>query len=346
MSIDGGSAIAPKCFATLIFQDANLTWMRRAWEEDEEMVQLWASRMLKLTEIPIFVMHAYVDAPALLANVDPARRLKYWPVSLVHGAYWGKNPHYRFMHTKFQAWNLPCREVAFADYDSIPLRPMDSVFDFCDAGAALCAVRDQVTPKKKTLHLPNAGMMVIRTNTTTYRRLIDIAEEEAKASKKRVLAEQGFLLEYFPHWVELPRGFNLPEWSEVHKGFKELIASNESYLYHRKIAMMSKDVAKVVGVVAEWAAIRRRKLSCRSYNVSGLLYRLCGQVNSSWAAELTHLGERKLKHDQRVAATSMPNVSKKTIQWITLSRCRLCPEPGVFDHAVHMAEPEMSEVDG
>ena len=255
----GSTAHVAACFATLVFQDVNLTFMNRAWEADEAYVRLWASRMLKVTSLPIYVMHSQVNATAILQPVDPTNRLRYWRVDLIPGGYWARWPHYRYMHTKLEAWRLPCRQVGFLDYDTIPLRNFDNVFDKCGANEPLCATMDIVTPKKHGLKCPNAGMLVILTNLTTNRRLVNEAEREGHEGSKRMLAEQGFLNTHFPNWKELPIGYNLPfyadAWQRLHH--------NSSYLYHRKIDEISMHAALVAGVARERDAIHKKDLRCK-----------------------------------------------------------------------------------
>ena len=294
------------CFATLLFKDSNLTHMRRAWEEDIAMVrraalpcdadtrsadrtffvaacavaqiQLWATKMLNLTRLPILIMHANVDARALLQPVDPGSRLQYWPVHLLRGGYWKKWPHYRYMHTKLQAWTLPCTQAAFVDYDMIPLRNLDNVFEKCGPQASLCAVRDTVTPKRPGLRCLNAGLMVVRTNVTTFRMLADQAEVEAQQGRKRMLAEQGFLSDHFPDWKELPVGYNLPEWIALRRNTTAWLKRNDSYLFHRKLVDVKWRFADVLGVKNEMAALLKQPRECRAVNLSGSLLpgRQCG----------------------------------------------------------------------
>ena len=74
----------PRCYATMLFNGTdrnhanNESRMRRPFREDEQMVQLWARRMLGLTRLPIFIMHTgNVDVDAILGTVDDgARRLR------------------------------------------------------------------------------------------------------------------------------------------------------------------------------------------------------------------------------------------------------------------------------
>ena len=198
----------PRCFATLLYKDSNVTWQRRAFEEDEAMIRLWAQRLLNVTALPVFVMHYGVNASAILDSVDVNRRLHYVSVSAVLGAYWSQQPWYRHVHTKLHAWNLPCETVAFMDYDGVILRNLDSVFDTCGV-SALCAVQDVVTPKKKGQRLPNAGLLVLRPDRTTHSCLVDAATRDGRCGLQRVLAEQGFLNYHFQRWKGLPEAYNV-----------------------------------------------------------------------------------------------------------------------------------------
>jgi hypothetical protein len=53
---------AGRCFATLLFRD-NSTWQRRAFEEDEHMLRLWAKRLLNVTALPVMCVPAPYPAP-------------------------------------------------------------------------------------------------------------------------------------------------------------------------------------------------------------------------------------------------------------------------------------------
>ena len=163
------------------------------------MIRLWASRLLTLTTLPIFIMHVGLDARNLFAGIDVRCQLRYRQVDWVRGGYWKKWAHYRYMHTKLQAWGLPCDRVAFMDYDSVPLRSLDGVFDACKEHE-LCGVADSVTPMRPGLRVINAGMMVLRPNVSTLRRLVLAAEKEAEDGVTRMLTEQGFLNSHFPQW--------------------------------------------------------------------------------------------------------------------------------------------------
>ena len=185
-----------RCYATLLFRDSGLLWMRRAWEDDEIMVRLWARLLLNRTALPVFVMHAGLGEIdfARLFDASTASRLSFRRVSLVHGGYWGAYQHYRLMHTKLHAWDLPCAQAAFLDYDTIPLRNMDAVFDACGS-AELCGTVDRVYPgwTRRAARVINAGMMVLRPNRTTHRWLLEAAEADGRQHTRRMLAEQGFL---------------------------------------------------------------------------------------------------------------------------------------------------------
>lgn len=263
--------IHSRCFATLLFKDTNLTTMRRAFEADEAMVKLWASRLLNVTWLPIFVMHAHVDASALLKPIDPQQRLHYFPVNIVNGGYWGGWPWYRNMHTKLHTWALPCKRAAFLDYDGLPLRNLDSVFDECPHTADLCATQDHVTPKKKGLRVPNAGMLVVKPRAATHSAIIASAEKEAVSHTRRMLAEQGFLNSYFPQWFKLPDGYNIPHHisrsahnpqSAKFKEFRAYISKNTSYFLHEKLDLMPRAVAIALGALQEYEALGRLRLTC------------------------------------------------------------------------------------
>ena len=215
------------------------------------MVALWAKRMLTVTKLPIEVMYTGVDATALLRRLDPSdKQLHLRRVRIVNGGHRQDQPWYRYVHTKLQAWSLPCEQVAFIDYDTVPLRPFDQVFSLCGA-APLCGTLDQVTPKQKGLRLINAGLMVVRTNATLHRELVGQAEDEKRAGTKRLYAEQEFLIQNFPDWKELPQEYNIPQ--HVSRQYKPPKGSrpsdgeamlNRGYLLHDKLALMPVSLAR------------------------------------------------------------------------------------------------------
>ena len=281
MQPDAASPLHAQCYSTLLFKDSDMMWMRRAWEEDEVMVQLWARLMLKYTELPVYVMHTGVDAieelfAGVTAGAPANRRLTFRPVNFVRGGYWGKWQHYRYMHTKLQAWNLPCKQAVFMDYDSIPLRNMDVVFDAC-GDAPLCGTTDVVTPKgRNTPPIINAGMMVMRPNGETFQKLVTAAEKEAAEKKKRMLAEQGFLTSYFPDWKHLKYGFHLPQWEGYRPSSVHLQGENasRSYFLHVKLSEINLGLAETLGVSSDVKAVRRR-FGCRVIR-KGIL-QVCGE---------------------------------------------------------------------
>lgn len=281
MQPDASSPVHARCYSTLLFKDSDMMWMRRAWEEDEVMVQLWARLMLKYTELPVYVMHIGVDAiDELFANVTAGasenRRLTFRPVHFVRGGYWGKWQHYRYMHTKLQAWNLPCKQAVFMDYDSIPLRNMDAVFDAC-GDAPLCGTTDVVYPKARgTAPVINAGMMVVRPNRETFQKLVTAAEKEADSGKRRMLAEQGFLTSYFPDWKHLKYGFHLPQWEGYHANSPYLQGSNasQSYFLHVKLSEINLALAQTLEVSNEVRLVRKR-WKCQAVR-TGIL-QVCGE---------------------------------------------------------------------
>lgn len=259
----------PQCYATLLYRDDNATVLRRVFDEDEAMVRVWAARMLNTTSLPVFVMHTIMatEAHRMLHDVDPEARLLYRKVPIVHGGYWGAYPWYRFVHTKLHAWSLPCKQVAFLDYDAVPLRNLDSVFDECGQDAELCACHDQVTPKRPGLRLPNAGMLVVRANNESMQRwLVDSAESEFATGHVRMHAEQGFLNSFFPNWKAVDAGYNIPK-HYIYKRIKEHRSSNaieveamlrnkSQFYLHSPLRSMQGEIAVALGFVDAWRRLR------------------------------------------------------------------------------------------
>ena len=278
-----------RCFATLIFRDDNLTVMRRPFEEDEFMVRLWVKNMLNITTLPVFVMHtnsALTDAQQLLREVDPNRRVHYWQVNIVHGGYWSVWPWYRMVHTKLNVWALPCKQVAFLDYDGLPLRNLDGVFDECPKTESLCACQDHVTPKKKGLRLPNAGLLVVRRNISLHEHLVQEAENETQRGVVRFQAEQGFLNSHFPSWHGLPAGYNLPQSTlRNYLSGKQHILGNatgtvlsfleqsDAFYLHMKLRDVPRLLAEALGFTDEWDGLHNLTIICdRRLNASGVVY--------------------------------------------------------------------------
>lgn len=268
------AVVWPRCYATLMYRDTTLVSFRRAFEEDEVMIRVWAARLANTTELPIFVMHTYAGARVLLQSVDAEfpGRLHYWPVNIVHGGFWGKWPWYRFVHTKLHAWALPCRQVAFLDYDGIPLRNLDSVFDQCGESSPLCACEDHVTPHKVGLRLPNAGMLVLRTNHSAHQFLLQEAETEARTSKTRYHAEQGFLNSHFPSWRSMSDGYNINQYHTRSYARKNnmsesgaiaaLLQSPASFFLHQKLKEMPRSLVEFLGFADAWHEVRRIHIRC------------------------------------------------------------------------------------
>ena len=83
-------------------------------------------RLLCTTPFTFHLCASPVVSCSVTQDVDPGHRLQLSRVKLIRGPYWSMQPWYRNMHTKYEAWNLPCKRVAFMDYDGFPLRNLDS----------------------------------------------------------------------------------------------------------------------------------------------------------------------------------------------------------------------------
>ena len=155
--------------------------------------------MLNATRLPIFVMHAVVDPRAVLGPLLDCRsdirggQIHLREVSLILGPTRPDWLHYRYQYTKLHAWALPCQQVVYLDYDLVPLRSPDNLFDLCGS-RALCGTQDVTTPKSKNYRVViNGGLLVIRPNRTLYRTLVHKAAWEVRRHVVRLLVEQGFL---------------------------------------------------------------------------------------------------------------------------------------------------------
>ena len=140
----------PRCFATLFYNDTSGgTTARRSFLHDEAMARLFVSRMINMTDLPIFVLiNRDNDAKSVLGPWLTSGQVRLRRVRPVVVEPAGTLTWYRMTHTKFQAWTLfrDCGQVALLDYDGIPLQRMDPyIFDACGA-APLCGIVDQVTP--------------------------------------------------------------------------------------------------------------------------------------------------------------------------------------------------------
>ena len=209
---NGATAMADQCFATLFFNDTTVHTRRRPFALDASMARLWVARMLSLTKLPIYVMHNEENAAGLVLAPHQRRaktQLRLVRVPLVVVDTRGTMPWYRLTHTKLHAWALPCKRVALIDYDGVPLRNMDAIFDACDA--PLCGVMDRHTPfaSSKRSHYMNSGVLLLTPNQTYHSWLMQQAKSDATRSRGRYYAEQGFFHERSIPWARLPDGFNV-----------------------------------------------------------------------------------------------------------------------------------------
>ena len=265
-----------RCFATVLYQDLKNTLRRRPFHEDIAMLRLWASRMLAASSLPIFIMHAAIDpveALGALANVTKDQtcfggRLYLQQVPLIRGPTRGDWTHYRHVYTKLHAWNLPCDQVTFLDYDVIPLREgVDRIFDLCETDD-LCGTQDTTTPKPPKLRLINAGVMVLRPNRTRLERWLELIADENRRGVSRALSEQGFLRTHHPNWRDLPFGWHLPQyfgwafWPRANVSAAiAWLRHNDSYFAHLKLAEMRPQTAEALNVRWQWIV-----LYCQAHN--------------------------------------------------------------------------------
>ena len=273
-----------QCYATLLYQDLNTTLKRRPWEYDIGMARLWASRMLNATRVPIFVMHAVVDPRAVLGPLLDCRsdarggQIHLREVPLILGPTRLDWLHYRYQYTKLHAWALPCQQVVYLDYDLVPLRSPDSLFELCGS-RALCGTQDVTTPKSKNFRVINGGLLVLRPNRTLYRTLVRKAAWEVRRHVVRLLVEQGFLKYHGPPWHELPPGYNLPQyygwdfWPRAPEADAiAMLMRNTSVMAHLKLSEMRGGVATILGCRYQWAhsiCLKLRSQSsgtCREYS--------------------------------------------------------------------------------
>ena len=150
------------------------------------------------------------------------------------------------------------KQVVYLDYDLVPLRSLDSVFDLCGS-RALCGTQDVTTPKSKSLRVINGGLLVLRPNRTLYRTLVRKAGWEVRLHKVRLLVEQGFLKHHGPPWQELPPGYNLPQyfgwtfWPRAPEADAiAMLMRNTSFMAHVKLYEMRVGVAQLLGCRRQW----------------------------------------------------------------------------------------------
>jgi len=131
---------------------------------------------------------------------------------------------------------------------------------------------------------------VLRSNATTYRRLVAQASQEPAQGQSRNYAEQGFLLDAFPAWKELPWEFNIDQYTARHvkREGDDAGALRTGYLLHEKLAFMSRPLAARLNVSAEWKALQALPREC-VWIFPGVM-RLCG-LNRTEAAAATGAAE-------------------------------------------------------
>ena len=208
------------------------------------MVRLWLSRLLQLTSLRIIVMFARLDQASVrhMLGDPPTQRVTLMSVPVVRAAENGTLPHYRLMHTKLHAWSLPCARVALLDYDVIAIRDPSPIFDACGA-ASFCGAQDFSTPGLRGRSF-NGGVLVLRPDNATHRRLVAAAEDDAQRGIGRQYAEQAFLNDHFRGaWTQLANRFNLQgAWSPL----KQHRAVRDGVLLHQKLSQLPSSVEEAL----------------------------------------------------------------------------------------------------
>ena len=184
------------------------------------MILLFVSRMLRFSRTPLVVMYnSDNDVRRVLAPfLAMTSQLSLWLVEPIVINTPRTMPWYRLTHTKLHAWSLPCEAATLVDYDGIPLRSLDTVFDDCHAALAthpttppICGVSDRLTPfsgAKRSGYL-NAGLIVVQPNRSVHEWLLWEAKQDSKRPTARYFAEQGFFHERGLGWARLPDGYNV-----------------------------------------------------------------------------------------------------------------------------------------
>ena len=208
-----------KCYATLCIRSDSPGQGGRTWARTEpSMFGLFVQLLLNHTKLPLFVVHNdAVDPIAVLHGVVSPRHL-HGPHAQVHpfevdvlksGV---RGPilerHYESMFTKLHVWQLPCRQVAYLDYDMLTLRSPDDIFDLCGE-APLCAVNELHSQENFHRRYFNGGVFVLRPSNATYQGLVDKVAADAQNGVVRRFAEQDLLNEAYPNWKTLPRRYDV-----------------------------------------------------------------------------------------------------------------------------------------
>ena len=120
--------------------------LRAALQRPIAVLMLFAALLLNVTKLPLYVIHNEPVNPLALLRA-PSAQVRPFRADVIksHVRSPVSQRHYESMYTKFHIWRLPCRQVAYVDYDVLALRSPDRIFAEC-GDAAFCAVqaRDHV----------------------------------------------------------------------------------------------------------------------------------------------------------------------------------------------------------
>lgn len=108
-------------------------------------------------------------------------------------------------YSKLNLWTLPFDLVLYLDYDMLPLRNIDSVFDMGRRkGFVLGAVPD------KYPYIRNTGLLLLRPNNRTFARM----KSRVATLDSYNHGDQGFLNAFFHKkvWTNIPASYNVPLW--------------------------------------------------------------------------------------------------------------------------------------
>ena len=207
--------MTPRCYATMCIQSDSPAQHGRSWGRTEPpMFRLFAALLLNHTRLPLYVIHdAPVNPVALLGKAVPPRQL--------HGAHAQVRPfqvdiiksrvrspisqrHYESMYTKLHIWRLPCRQVAYVDYDVLTLRSPDPIFDAC-GNAAFCAVQARGQGQRYF----NGGVFVARPDYATFEKFEHTMRADEARNTVHEYAEQDLLNALYWDWWELPSRYNV-----------------------------------------------------------------------------------------------------------------------------------------
>lgn len=170
--------------------------------------------LLNHTHLPLHVLHNEGVRPTTMLFGAVPHRLLHGPRAQVHPYKLDvikssvRSPrmqrHYESMYTKFEAWRLPCRQVAYVDYDVLTLRSPDRIFDECGY-APFCAVQGGRSDQRYF----SGGVFVMRPDNRSFSAFMTALHSDELHGISHEYAEQDLLNEMYPDWKALPTHYNV-----------------------------------------------------------------------------------------------------------------------------------------